>query len=97
MQTKLANDTFRERYVVEIDGIAKSEYSVFVKALTASLQLKQEFPYRSVKLRDADAEGALACLLTLRVVAVDQVTSRISYPTQKQRHTALCAPRLDKN
>ena len=56
MQTKLANDTFRERYVVEIDGIAKSEHSVFVKALTASLQLKQEFPYRSVKVRDADAK-----------------------------------------
>ena len=52
MQTKLANDTFRERYVVEIDGIAKSEHSVFVKALTASLQLKHEFPHSSVKLRD---------------------------------------------
>ena len=59
MQTKLANDTFRERYVIEIDGIAKSEHSVFVKALTASLQLKQEFPYRSVKLRDADAKVPL--------------------------------------
>jgi hypothetical protein len=58
MQTKLANDTFRERYVVEIDGIAKSEHSVFVKALTASLQLKQEFPYRSVKLRDADGAAS---------------------------------------
>ena len=29
MQTKLANDSSRERYVVEIDGITKSEYSVF--------------------------------------------------------------------
>ena len=29
-------------YVVEIAGITKSEYSVFVKALTASLELKQE-------------------------------------------------------
>ena len=43
-----------ERYVVEIDGITKSEYSVFVKALTASLQLKQEFPHSSVRLRNAD-------------------------------------------
>ena len=58
MQTKLANSP-PERYVVEIDGIAKSEHSVFVKALTASLQLKQEFPYRSVKLRDADAKVPL--------------------------------------
>ena len=59
MQTKLANDLSPERYVVEIDGIAKSEYSVFVKALTASLQLKQEFPHSSVKLRDADEKAPL--------------------------------------
>jgi hypothetical protein len=44
MLTKLTNDSSSERYVVEIDGKTKSEYSVFVKALTASLQLKQEFP-----------------------------------------------------
>jgi hypothetical protein len=59
MQTKLANGSSRERYVVEIDGITKSEYSVFVKALTASLQLKQEFPHNSVKLRDADEKAPL--------------------------------------
>ncbi len=40
--------------VVELDGIAKFEYQVFVKALSAGLQLKQEFPNSSVKLRDAD-------------------------------------------
>jgi len=55
MKNELANDLHSERYVVEIDGIAKSEYRVFVKALTAGLQLKQEFPNSSVKLRDADA------------------------------------------
>ena len=54
MKNELANDLHSERYVVEIDGIAKSEYRVFVKALTAGLQLKQEFPNSSVKLRDAD-------------------------------------------
>jgi hypothetical protein len=59
MQTKLANDSSRERYAVEIDRITKSEYSVFVKALTASLQLKQEFPHSSVKLRDADEKALL--------------------------------------
>jgi hypothetical protein len=52
MQTKLANDSVRESYVVEIDGI-----SVFVKALRASLRLKQEFPNRNVKLRDADVKA----------------------------------------
>jgi len=59
MQTKLANGSSRERYVGEIDGITKSEYSVFVKALTASLRLKQEFPHSSVKLRDADEKAPL--------------------------------------
>jgi len=57
MKTKLANGSSPERYVVEIDGITKSEYSVFVKALTASLRLKQEFPHSSVRLRDADEKA----------------------------------------
>ena len=54
MKNDHAADLTRERYVVEIDGITKSEYCMFVKALTAGLQLKQEFPNRSVKLREAD-------------------------------------------
>jgi hypothetical protein len=62
MQTKLANDSSRERYVVEIDGIPKSEYSVFVKALAASLQQKQESPHSAVRLRDADEKAPVhAC------------------------------------
>jgi len=52
MNTELANGSSRERYVVEIDAIAKAEYCVFVKALTESLRLKQEFPNSSVKLRE---------------------------------------------
>jgi hypothetical protein len=54
MKNKLANDPCRERFVVEIDGIAKSEYRIFVKALKAGLQLKQQFPHSRVKLRDAE-------------------------------------------
>ena len=57
MKTELANKPSYERYVVEMDGMAKSEYCVFVKALTAGLQLKQEFPNSRVKLRDAEEEG----------------------------------------
>jgi hypothetical protein len=53
MKNKLANDPCRERFVVEIDGIAKSEYRIFVKALKAGL-LKQQFPHSRVKLRDAE-------------------------------------------
>jgi hypothetical protein len=56
MKNELANDPLSERYVVEIDGIARSEYCGFVKALTAGLQLKQKFPNCSVKLRDADED-----------------------------------------
>ena len=58
MKNDHAADLTNERYVVEIDGITKSEYSVFVKALTAGLQLKQEFPNCRVKLRDAGHETA---------------------------------------
>jgi hypothetical protein len=44
MKNELANDPAHERYVVEIDGIATLEYRVFVRALTAGLQLKQSAP-----------------------------------------------------
>ena len=44
------------RSVVEIDGLAKSEYRSFVKALKAHYRLKQDFPNSSVKLRDADED-----------------------------------------
>ena len=37
MRNDLAFDSFRERYVVEVDGIAKAEYPIFVCALKASL------------------------------------------------------------
>jgi hypothetical protein len=57
MKTEFANNPFSERYVVELDGMAKSEYCVFVKALTAGLQLRQEFPNSRVKLRDAKPEA----------------------------------------
>ncbi len=53
MNSALANDPSQERYIVEIDGIAKFEYRVFIIALAVSLQLKKEFPTSSIKLRDA--------------------------------------------
>ncbi len=54
MKNDHAADLTHERYVVEVDGLAKAEYLIFAKALKAGLQLKQEFPNSSVKLRDAD-------------------------------------------
>jgi len=44
MKNDVANDQSHECYVVEVDGLAKAEYRIFVRALKASLQLKQEFP-----------------------------------------------------
>jgi hypothetical protein len=54
MKQDLTHEPSNECYIVEMDGIAKANYRIFVKALKASLQLKQEFPNSSVKLRDAD-------------------------------------------
>jgi hypothetical protein len=58
MRNDFATDHTRERYVVEVDGQAKAEYRICVKALKASLQLKQEFPNSAVKLRDVGEETA---------------------------------------
>jgi hypothetical protein len=58
MRNDLATDHSHERYVVEVDGIVKAEYRIFVKALKASLQLKQELPNCRVKLRDPADETA---------------------------------------
>jgi hypothetical protein len=58
MRNDFATDHTRERYVVEVDGQAKAEYRIFVKALKAGLQLKQEFPNSHIKLRDVDEETA---------------------------------------
>jgi hypothetical protein len=58
MKNELANDPSHERYVVEIDGITKLEYRIFVKALKAGLELKQELPNSRIKLRDLGDETA---------------------------------------
>jgi hypothetical protein len=58
MRNDLATDLSRERYVVEVDGMAKAEYPIFVEALKASLQFRQELPNCRVKLRDAGDETA---------------------------------------
>jgi hypothetical protein len=51
-------DLAPERYIIEVDGITKAEYSIFICALKAGLQLKQELPNCRVKLRDAGDETA---------------------------------------
>jgi hypothetical protein len=59
MKNELATELCHERYIVEIDGLAKSEYRIFVKALKAGFQLKQEFPNSIVKLRDSSEKARL--------------------------------------
>jgi hypothetical protein len=57
MRNDLAADLSHECYVVEVDGIARMEYRIFVNALRAGLQLKQELPNSRVKVRDAGQEA----------------------------------------
>jgi hypothetical protein len=54
MKNALGNDSSSECYVLEIDGIPKFEYRVFVEALSAGLQLRHDLPNCSVKLRATD-------------------------------------------
>jgi hypothetical protein len=53
MKKDLVTDPSHERYVVEVDGLAKSEYQIFVEALKASLLLKQASPNSRIKLLDS--------------------------------------------
>ena len=43
-----------ELYIVEVDGVKKSEHRVFVEALKCGLELKIRYPRSNVKLRDGD-------------------------------------------
>jgi hypothetical protein len=54
MKDALASDSSCESYVVEIDGVPKFEFRVFAKALFAALQLRQDLPHCTVKVRSAD-------------------------------------------
>lgn len=60
MQTDLAHkhNQSSETYVIEIDGVPRAEYHIFVDALHAGLQLKHDFPKCSVRLRDANEQAA---------------------------------------
>ena len=48
-----ANSIQGELYVVEVDGIGKSEHRIFIEALKCGLELKRQYPRSDVKLRDA--------------------------------------------
>jgi predicted DNA-binding protein (MmcQ/YjbR family) len=54
MHNKQAHTTRQELYVVEVDGVQKSEHRIFVEALKCGMELKIRHPRSQVKLRDAD-------------------------------------------
>ena len=70
MKNALANDPSHEFYVVELDGIAKFEYRVFVKALSAGLLLNKSSrtaalncaTQTTIYSQSTELELALACL-----------------------------------
>lgn len=52
----LSQASLDERYIIEVDGKPKSEYGIFVEALIAGLQLKQQFPHSKIRVRDANEQ-----------------------------------------
>ena len=58
MSDNIANNR-GELYIVEVDGIKKSEHRVFVEALKCGMELKIRHPRSQVKLRDADEHARI--------------------------------------
>ena len=45
----LTNPIPEELYVIEVDGIRRSEHQIFVKALKRALELQRQYPRSDVK------------------------------------------------
>lgn len=55
MNTATFSDArLQECYVLEIDGKMKSKHEIFVEALKAGLEIRQQFPHRDVKVPNAN-------------------------------------------
>jgi hypothetical protein len=53
MKTVIENNVLPpEHYVVEIDRKIRSVYEIFIEALKAGMELKQEFPHSRIKVHD---------------------------------------------
>jgi len=48
-----------ELYIVEVDGVKKSEHRIFVEALKCGMEFKIRYPHSKVKLRDADDKALI--------------------------------------
>jgi mitochondrial fission protein ELM1 len=53
MHNDQPDSTRQELYVVEVDGVKKSEHRIFIDALKCGMELKRCYPRSKVKLRDA--------------------------------------------
>jgi hypothetical protein len=58
MTDALPTENRSECYVIEVDGVPKCEFRIFVQALSAALLLRSDFPRCTVKLRGADQSSA---------------------------------------
>ncbi len=59
----MSNETAKrsdELYIVEVDGVQRSEHRVFVEALKCGMEFKIRHPRSKVKLRDGDDNSAPA-------------------------------------
>jgi hypothetical protein len=51
MTDALPTENRSECYVIEVDGVPKFEFRIFVQAVSAALLLRSDFPRCTVKLR----------------------------------------------
>ena len=52
------NKSSEQLYVVELDGVKRSEHRIFIEALKCGLELKRLHPRSKVNLRDAHDNAA---------------------------------------
>jgi hypothetical protein len=57
MKSAIASHRPDEQYVIQIDGLAKSQHRRFVDALREGLQLRDQFPQHDIKVQLMQAAG----------------------------------------
>jgi len=60
MKNDFVNDVLHDDYLVQIDGITRSEHLGFVEALKVSLKLRQQYPQSEVKVRETETSPRAA-------------------------------------
>jgi len=60
MKNDFVNDVLHDDYLVQIDGITRSEHLGFVEALKVSLKLRQQYPQSEIKIRETETSRQAA-------------------------------------